>query len=329
MRIVSFFNHKGGVGKTTLIYNVGLALASSGHKVLFVDLDPQANLTSAALDATKLEQVLSDDQTIHACLLPTIEGSGDIASIDPIAIRNSAWILPGSILLSEFEEISPQGWTETLAGNVRGFRASTAVYRVVKSAAEMVDADFAFLDLGPNVGSLNRTAILGSDGFVVPLAPDLFSLSALPSVGKSVALWIEDWRSANEGARRRSLNIEFALPNGLPVPLGYISQQFSVYRQAPTNAYKRWIERIPGAYESGIIEPLRKAGVSIPTEAPKIGEVRNLSSLIPMAQRTNQAVFELSGVDARGSQYTRARDTYKLFEGLAKSIESRVNSSRK
>jgi cellulose biosynthesis protein BcsQ len=325
VRIVAFFNHKGGVGKTTLVYNIGLALAEQGKRVLFVDADAQANLTSAALALEKIESLFDKDETIHGCLSPVIDGSGDIASSVPTQIRETAWIIAGDIRLSDFEEIAPEGWTQALAGNARGFRVSTAMYRVIRDAGEQLGADIAFVDLGPNVGALNRTVILGSTGFVIPLAPDLFSLTALPSVGKSAALWVAEWQAALGSAARRSLNLNFELPDGRPSPLGYVSQQFAVYRQAPAAAYKRWIEQIPEAYRAGVVEPLDQAGVPIPARAPLIGEVRNFSSLIPMAQRTQRAVFELTGSEARGAQFTRARDTYSLFGQLADEIVGRLD----
>jgi chromosome partitioning protein len=324
--IIAFFNHKGGVGKTTLVYNVGLALAREGHRILFVDGDPQANLTSAAIPPEHLEELFDNDTTISACLAPLIDGSGDLQLMSPVPIRETAWILPGSIHLSEFEEITPQAWTEALAGNARGFRVSTALLRLINGVGARVDADYALLDLGPNVGAMNRTAILASSGFVVPLAPDLFSLSALPSVGRSVALWIDEWRAARGSAERRNLSLGFDLPIGEPSPLGYVSQQFAVYRQAPAAAYRRWIDQIPTRYEEGLVAPLRDVGIRIPEGDSRIGEVKGLSSLIPMAQRSNRAVFELTGSEARGAQYTRAQDTYELFRELAEEIISRVRA---
>jgi chromosome partitioning protein len=326
MRVVAFFNHKGGVGKTTLVYNTGLALASQGKKVIFIDLDAQANLTTAAIRPDEVEKILESETTIYSSLRPVIDGSGSFSDPAPMQIRDTAWIVPGDIRLSEFEEICPQGWTDALAGNSRGFQVSTTIYRLIASASATVGADYVFLDLGPNVGALNRISILSANGFVVPLAPDLFSLTALPSVGKSTSLWVEEWRAAIGSLQRRGTTLNFDLPLGNPSPLGYISQQFAVYRQAPAAAYKRWTERIPEAYEDGIRKPLAGVQVRIPDSPSKIGEVRNLSSLIPMAQRMHSAVFELTGSEARGAQYTRARDTYSLFTDIAGKIVDRLDS---
>jgi cellulose biosynthesis protein BcsQ len=324
VRTVSFFNHKGGVGKTTLVFNVGLALAKQGRTVLFVDADAQANLTSAALPVDKFERDLESKATIYGALLPVINNTGDINYFAPTQIRSNAYLVPGDIRLSAFEEILPQAWNESLAGQYRGFQISSAMFRLVQRLGAQVSADYVFVDLGPNVGALNRTIMIASDGFVVPLSPDLFSLTALPSVGSSAARWILDWEAAIGSAQRAQLDFDIDLPGGAPSPLGYVSQQFVTYRKAPAAAFRRWSDRIPEAYKEGIVAPLKAAGIAVPAGAHLLGEVKNLSSLIPMAQHSNQAIFELTGSQARGAQYTRAQDTFELFATLATRITARL-----
>lgn len=324
MKTVAFFNHKGGVGKTTLVFNVGLALAASGRTVLFIDADAQANLTSAALPVDHYEEVLNVDATIYGALLPVINNIGDVKPVAPIKVREHAFLLPGDIRLSAFEEILPQAWVESLAGQYRGFQVTSAMHRLIRRLGESVEADFCLVDLGPNVGALNRSIMIASDGFVVPLSPDLFSLSALPSVGSSANRWVRDWEAAKASADRAGLKLDIDLPLGKPSPLGYVSQQFVTYRKQPAAAFRKWGERIPEAYANGIVAQLRQVGVPIPQGDPLLGEVKNLSSLIPMAQQANSAIFELTGTQARGAQYTRAQDTLDLFTELANAIVTRL-----
>ena len=325
MKTVSFFNHKGGVGKTTLVFNVGLALAQKGSTVLFIDADAQANLTSAALNVEEYERVLTSNATIYGALLPVINNTGDLADIKPVKVRPNAYLLPGDIRLSAFEEILPQAWNESLAGQYRGFQISSAMYRLMQKLGQAVSADFALVDLGPNVGALNRSILISSDGFVVPLSPDLFSLTALPSVGASTTRWILDWQAAKASAVRAKLELDIELPEGMPSPLGYVSQQFVTYRKQPAAAFRKWSDRIPSGYDEGVVAPLRdQASVAIPVGSPLLGEVKNLSSLIPMAQQANRAIFELTGAQARGAQYTRAQDTFDLFASLADLIVDRL-----
>ena len=61
MKIISLFNNKGGVGKSTLSYHLGCALGVMGKRVLFVDLDPQCNLTISAMFEEELEEIWKEE----------------------------------------------------------------------------------------------------------------------------------------------------------------------------------------------------------------------------------------------------------------------------
>ena len=63
MKTIAFFNNKGGVGKTTLVYHFTYMLAELGYKCLAVDLDPQTNLTSMFLPDDRLIEIYDNDQT--------------------------------------------------------------------------------------------------------------------------------------------------------------------------------------------------------------------------------------------------------------------------
>ena len=60
MKTIAFFNNKGGVGKTTLVYHLAWMYAELGLSVVAADLDPQANLSAVFLDADRLEQLWPD-----------------------------------------------------------------------------------------------------------------------------------------------------------------------------------------------------------------------------------------------------------------------------
>ena len=91
MHTMALFNHKGGVGKTTLAVNVGEALAGLGLRVLLVDADPQCNLTAFYLDEKQLDELLGelDDVnggTLWSAIKPVIEGKGPIRDIEPFEV---------------------------------------------------------------------------------------------------------------------------------------------------------------------------------------------------------------------------------------------------
>lgn len=313
MTVVSFFNHKGGVGKTTIVFNTGLALRELGHSVVFVDADAQSNLTGLALAEDDYQAAFDKGGTIWNAVSPLVTGAGDLEVPEAVGIRDNAWLLPGDLRLSNFEAILPVGWTEALAGEARGFRVTSALYRLFAGVQNRTGADYVFVDLGPNVGALNRSALIATDGFVVPLAPDLFSLMALPSVGNSLREWKRQWKTAVDN---QSTTVDFDIPLGDPEPLGYVSQQFSVYGNRPAAAFRTWLERISKSYEEGVLEPLERAA----TGDEELGSLQNFASLIPFAQQSNKALFELDGNEARGAQYTRAQATRGQFREIAERI---------
>ena len=83
MKTIAFFNNKGGVGKTSLVYHLAWMYADLGLNVVAADLDPQANLTSMFLEDERLEALWADGghrQTIYGAFQPLLEGTGDVAA---------------------------------------------------------------------------------------------------------------------------------------------------------------------------------------------------------------------------------------------------------
>ena len=334
MQTISFFNHKGGVGKTTMLFNAAVEMGRLGKRVLMVDYDAQANLTAIALQdemLTKLFEPGADGLTVAHAFAPLVGGSGDLDAPEAVEVRpGRVWLVPGDIRLSDFEGIMPNAFTEALAGQERGFRVTSAPYRLVQQLGEIVDADYAFVDLGPNVEALNRAVLLGSDYLIVPMASDLFSLRALPSVGGSLTTWIRQWATAKSVAPP---TVNFPIPNGAPRVLGYVSQQFNVYRGEATAAFDQWIQRIPGEIEAGLLEPLsihpdgRGGSLADParSDGASVGDLKNFHSLVPHAQTLRQAIFELTADDVvRGGQVTRARASEDQFRLLCENIIARA-----
>lgn len=334
MQIIAFFNHKGGVGKTTMLFNTAIEMGRLGKRVLMVDLDAQANLTAISLqddDLTRLYDPTADALTVAHAFAPLVSGSGDVEAPEAAVVRDGkVWLVPGDIRLSEFEAIMPGAWTDALAGNERGFRVTSAPHRLITELADAVDADYAFVDLGPNVGALNRAVLLGSDYLIIPMASDLFSIRALPSVGSSLETWVRQWITAQSVA---PTGLTFPLLAGKPKILGYVSQQFNVYRGEATMAFSKWIDMIPLELEQGLLTPLnaysdeRGSTLAEPalSSGPAVGDLKNFHSLVPHAQTLRQAIFELQADNViRGNQITRARQSEEQFRELCSNIMARA-----
>ena len=189
MKIITFFNNKGGVGKTSLVYHLACMYAEQGRKVLAADLDPQANLTSMFLDESTLETLWPEGEhpeTIFGSLRPIIRGVGDLKephmqSVNPAGSLFSSAIslLVGDLGLSAFEDKLSDSWPRCNDRDESAFRIISAFYRMIMVAADKISAEIVLMDVGPNLGAINRAALIAADHVIIPLAPDLFSMQGL------------------------------------------------------------------------------------------------------------------------------------------------------
>src|SRR5690349_13118569 len=102
---LALFNHKGGVGKTTLTVNVARALAELDKRVLVVDSDPQCNLTSLLVEDSVVNRLLDqsdgpEGSTLWSALKPIVEATGDLKIVSPIELPHNLFLLPGDIRLA-------------------------------------------------------------------------------------------------------------------------------------------------------------------------------------------------------------------------------------
>lgn len=221
MRKLAFFNNKGGVGKTSLIYHLAWMFADRGIPTLTVDLDPQSNLTSMFLDESKLEAMWDGKSTgtIFSAVRPFMKGTGDISQPHVELICSNLGIIPGDLALSSFEDLLSENWPKALGGNEAAFRILTSFNRLIELAAAEIAAELVLIDVGPNLGAINRTAMLATDEVIIPLGPDLFSLQGLKNLGPTLREWRRGWAK-----RRDEAPSEFndGLPEGRMQPQGYI-----------------------------------------------------------------------------------------------------------
>jgi chromosome partitioning protein len=324
--IIAFFNNKGGVGKTFLVYHLAWMYYDLGLKVIAADLDPQANLTAAFLDEDRLEEIWESDNansynTVFQCIKPLLSGTGDIVTPNLETIEYGLSLLIGDLQLSGFEDELSSQWSDCLDRKERAFRVISAFWRVLSRAADVDSADVVLVDLGPNLGAINRAALIASDYIVVPLSPDLFSLQGLKNLGPTVKRWREEWQERIPKNPASGL----ALPNGKMQPIGYIILQHGVRFDRPVKAFQKWIERIPQTYNAAVIQK-QDAIVLTPSSDPnRLALLKHYQSLMPMAQESHKPIFHLRPADGAIGAHTYAvKEVYKDFKGLAQKIADRT-----
>jgi cellulose biosynthesis protein BcsQ len=325
--VLTFFNNKGGVGKTSLVFHLAWMLSEMGKRIVAIDLDPQANLTSAFLTEDDLEGLWDIDfkaqhnGTIFQCLRPLTE-MGDILAPQTQPIAPRLHLVPGDLGLASFEDFLSQEWPNALrtGGLTRPFRVLSCFWQVAQLAATQHSADLILADVGPNLGAINRSALIGSDHVVIPLAADLFSLQGLRNLGPTLRAWRAEWRKRLDNWQAPT----FALPAGAMQPAGYIVLQHMDRLSRPVKAYKKWVDRIPETYRESVLdETLEFTGAS--SDARCLARLKHYRSLMPMAQEVRKPIFHLTSADgAIGAHASAVRDAWGDFKALAVAILDRI-----
>lgn len=156
MRVISVINQKGGVGKTTTTLNLSHAMAQAGHKVMVIDLDPQAHLTAGYGVLKKNQAGIAD------VLLDDDVELNDVT----VEARENVYVVPAGSRLGELEHL-------TTGGSKRGFLLKEALKNKTRGK------DFVFIDCPPSSGILGMNALLASTEVLIPVSGDFFALQGL------------------------------------------------------------------------------------------------------------------------------------------------------
>ena len=329
MKIISLFNNKGGVGKTTLAYHLSCALAASGKKVLMIDLDPQCNLTIYSYDTEhlhaiwKAEDAFIDEgfeatrdkmpaedykklnehpHTIHYLLKPTEEGTADLERLPPpINLATNLDLLPGRLTLHMYENKISERWNGAYTGDPLAIKTITKIRKIAVDYAVQYNYDFIIMDTSPSLGTLNKVIISTVDGFIIPCFPDMFSLYGIRNIGRSLESWKKEldviYSLISEDKRKN-------FPKNFVQFLGYTIYNAKKY-SGQKNAYAlaaahySYVEQIPKTIEQYISESIR---ANIPFEMLKepIGGTSIMYShntFPSMAQKYHHPMWELPACD--------------------------------
>lgn len=320
MKTVAFFNNKGGVGKTSLVYHLAWMFADRGVPVLAVDFDPQANLTSMFLDESRLISLWDDGEaaTVYDSLQPLMNRTGDIVKPRLQLITQSLALVAGNLALSRFEDLLSENWPKCLDGQEAAFRVITAFYRIIVEAVKEFPAQIIFIDVGPNLGAINRSAIIAADQVVLPLAPDLFSLQGMKNLGPTLQEWRKGWQKR---LIEMPKGVALPLPTGNMQPSGYVIMQHGIRDSSPVKAYQRWMDRIPDIYRKAVLEESAGQLPQVVNDPYNLALLKHYRSLMPMAMEARKPMFFLKPADgAIGAHSEAVRNCYKDFHNLAKRI---------
>ena len=259
--------------------------------------------------------------TVFDCLQPLKKGTGDIADAYIEVISDHLALIRGDMALSTFEDQLSEVWPKCMDKDERAFRVTSAFWRILQKAADKHQADVILIDLGPNLGAINRSALIASDYVVIPLGPDLFSLQGLQNLGPALRRWREEWKDRVT----KNPAPDLALPQGRIQPVGYIVSRHSIRLDRPVKAYDRWIARIPKTYQESVLDGSPDPSVTIDNDPHCIAKLKDYRSLMPLAQEARKAMFFLKPADgALGAHTNAVALAYKDFLGVAQQIAQRT-----
>lgn len=201
-KIITFFNHKGGVGKTTLVHNLGYILADKGHRVLLIDADPQMNLTAAIYGlSTSVEYSTDEDSKWSQNIQKYISLSEYINA----ELKNET---TSKTVYRSNSKKTKGGYVDLISGSINLANIEADLYGIIKNKNEFTSGipnkfeqairknkknyDFILIDTSPSASSIiNALIMMTSDYFITPVSPAFFSLQAIDNLSSIFNNWIK------------------------------------------------------------------------------------------------------------------------------------------
>lgn len=335
--LISLFNHKGGVSKTTTAFNLGWAMADRGKRILIVDGDPQCNLTGTVLGFDGINDLNNFYKqhpyaNISDCLDPIFQGIGEKlgpATLTPTPNAN-LFLLAGNIDLAENEtQISVALSTSSAIPALQNIPGAPCA--LLRKTAEKNNIDAVIIDMSPSVGALNQCLLMGSDYFIVPTSPDYYCNQAIASLSRVIPRWNK------VVAQFRNEKLAYPFPDDPPKFCGIISQRYRPRLGNPARSFQQWIDIIKATVLKEFVPALAVNNMAIsvadfnaggPDDTPyNLMNIADFNSLIAQSQKHNKPIFALSDKEIAQvgvilDTMKQSRDNFrKSFDRLANSVE--------
>lgn len=340
-QVISMFNNKGGVSKTTTVFNLGWMLAQRGKKVIMVDADPQCNLTGMVLDLTENDALdnfylENPKRNLRDAVAPAFQSRPrPLEAVECLEVpgREGLYLIPGHVGLAE-DEVS-LGVAQQLSESIQALKNLPGSFaHLFKLTAEAYDADYVIIDLSPGLGSINQNLVATSGYFVVPASPDVFSVMAMDSLARIIPRWT---RWAERASTLNALaTADYVFPSPNLKFLGVIVQRYNLKRGAPTQAFQTYFDALNRAIDETLVPSLKEADVLLPgevylsanlEESYRLASIPDFNALIAVSQQRRKPVFTLTRRDVgRGGKLWENTETNivrfrETFDELAHRVE--------
>lgn len=300
-KFLSIFNNKGGVGKTTITWNVADALAVNGKRVLTIDFDPQCNLSIAILGEKKFSEVLPQENhpygtTIRSYLQRFLQNTGDFDffSHKGVNTHENVSVVAGDFWLNVYAESLSVGGDLLTGTGITKY----AVLRDLVDFAERkenVKYDYVLIDLPPSFGSIVRAALYCSDYFIVPATSDTYSSYCIGLIAQMLPEFIQDWNDGYARFAKSNPHINKYKQLGRPKFGGMIFNGFDMRSGSHVKADKIHLDHLKKAIKSKFIDNDAVICGDVGGDGV-IGEVEDMNVLIQNSIWQSIPIRNLRGV---------------------------------
>lgn len=331
---ICFFNHKGGVSKTTTAFNIGWELANQGKKVLLVDLDSQCNLTGMVLGFSRIFDGLEgfyasrNNLTMGPIVEFLINGGQPERYLETEAgqltttLNNNLFLLPGHLSVAELD--SQISVSLKIAAGIPATRNIPGnLPKTLQIIADQHEIDYVIYDLSPNVGGLNEVILMSSDYFIVPATPDFFCWQAVKSLAINIPKWhaeLSFFKISHDGASAKAIKNQ-------PKFIGMIQQRYRPRNGAPAKSFELWISKIREAVDNTLVPELSQINCVADKSliqnvldeshgnglsAYDLAHISDFNSLIAISQTLSVPVFDITDQNIKDSgQFGHSLNTMK------------------
>lgn len=187
---------------------LGYMLSLTNKRVLVIDLDPQSNTTQAVMSDEQIASIYDDtnEVTRTKTILDILEPIRDtneakIGHVKGTILKSKKHaflfdLIPSNLQLSRIEDTLSRAWDDVKGSNLGGFRRTNWLNQLLDQIKKQYD--YVLIDLSPSLGALNRSVMLNTDYFIVPITGDVYNKYGIRNIGP----WISEWlKIYNRGLR--------------------------------------------------------------------------------------------------------------------------------
>lgn len=223
------------------------------------------------------------------------------------------------------EDSLSSAWGELTAGNIAGWRRTNWFFAFLQTQTDKFD--YAFVDVGPSLGALNRSILMAADHFITPVTADAFSLLGI----RNIATWMSGWSNIYSQALDRTAVVNpaqldrFVICRQPAITRGFIGCVLQLYMTGPAGDPLRAYNEVLGKLDREIEDNLRGFATDPSDPTLRLHGLPQMHSIHPISQAKSAPLTALTRADGLNADHLLMRDRHvQKIDTLARTIIARV-----